>query len=95
MNRKTGLRIRNNETPLAFIATNSKLSERFPKVINAATITVRGKAMGTKSAKDSPINLIKTPVGIPFPTNSSMYFHRNCIKKRNKLNTNVTMNGPI
>jgi hypothetical protein len=76
------------------MATNSKLSDRFPKVIRAATMTVRGKAIGTKSANESPINFNMTPVGMPFPTSSSMYFQRNCIKNKNKLSTKVTMNGP-
>ena len=90
MNRKTGRKMRIKDMPLAFMDTNSKLSDRFPKVIKPATITVIGSAIGTKSANESPINFSNTRVVMPLPTNSSMYFQRNCIKNRNKLSKNVT-----
>ena len=47
-----GLSARNSEIPLLFMATNSKLSLKFPKVINPATMMVNGMAIGTKSAKE-------------------------------------------
>jgi hypothetical protein len=47
-----GLSARNREIPLLFIATNSKLSLKFPKVIKPATMIVSGIAIGTKSAKE-------------------------------------------
>jgi hypothetical protein len=47
-----GLSARNKEIPLLFIATNSKLSLKFPKVIKPATMIVSGIAIGTKSAKE-------------------------------------------
>jgi len=72
------------------MATSSKLSDRFPNVINPATITVIGSAIGTRSANERKISLNKARVGIPFPTSSSMYFQRNCIKNKNRLNMNVT-----
>ncbi len=37
-----GLSARNKEIPLLFIATNSKLSLKFPKVIKPATMIVSG-----------------------------------------------------
>jgi hypothetical protein len=49
---KIGLSARNNEMPLLFIATNSKLSLKLPKVIKPATMMVNGIAMGTKSANE-------------------------------------------
>jgi len=95
MKTNVGLKILKREIPLAFNATSSKLSDKFPNVINPATIMVKGNAIGTKSANDKKISFTMTKAGIPLPTSSSMYFQRNCIKNRNKLNTNVTKNGPM
>lgn len=92
---KVGRKIRIKEIPFPFIATNSKLSDKFPNVMSPATIIVKGNAIGTKSANDKNINFNITVAGIPLPTNSLMYFQRNCIKNKKRLNTNVTRKGPI
>jgi hypothetical protein len=76
------------------MATNSKLSERFPKVIRPATMIVRGMAMGTKSAKEKNISLANKSGAMPLPTSSSINFQRNCIKNRNIDKKKVTAKGP-
>ena len=91
---KVGRRMRIKEIPFPFMATNSKLSDKLPNVISPATIIVSGNAIGTKSANDKNINFNITEAGIPLPTNSLIYFQRNCIKNKKRLNTNVTRKGP-
>jgi hypothetical protein len=49
---KMGLSALNKEIPLLFMATSSKLSLKFPKVIKPATMIVSGIAIGTKSANE-------------------------------------------
>ena len=92
---KVGRNILIKEIPFPFIATNSKLSDKFPNVMSPATIIVNGNAIGTKSANDKNINFNMTVAGIPLPTNSLIYFQRNCIKNKKRLSTNVTRKGPI
>ena len=47
---KSGRIKRSNEMPEDFTATNSRLSPRFPNVINDESKTASGKASGTNAA---------------------------------------------
>ena len=63
---------RNKEIPADFIATSSKLSPRFPNVINDESNTANGSAKGTNTALWYQMNSKITPVLNPFPTKSSI-----------------------
>ena len=82
------------EIPADFIATNSDFSPNAPKVITEAKSMEIGRARGTNriEAKNnsSPISFISSP----FPTKSSIHFHKNCIKSRKIAIKKVAINGP-
>ena len=86
---------RNKDMPEDLIAINSKLSPKFPNVINEESKTANGKANGTNAALWYQINSRITPAPSPFPTKSSMYNQKNCITSTNKVIKKVATNGPI
>ena len=67
--------------PEDFNAINSDFSERFPIVIIEDNNTAKGSAIGT-SVHEAYINNSKiNDISNPFPIKSSIYFHKNCIKR--------------
>jgi hypothetical protein len=54
-----------------------------------------GKAIGTKLAATYINSWTKTPNSIPFPTKSSMYFHKNCMSRTKMEMKNVAIKGDI
>jgi len=70
--KKSGRIKRNNGTPADLIATSSKLSPRFPKVIMEDSNTANGSASGTSVADTYMMNLPIVKKSMPFPTMSSM-----------------------
>ncbi len=82
------------ETPADFTAVNSKFSPKSPKVMIEDNNIAKGRAMGTRRAEAYTINSAITVHSSPFPAKSSMYFHRNCIKRINKETKNVATRGP-
>src|SRR6478672_1117062 len=76
---KSGRINRNNGIPADFMATSSKLSPRFPKVIMDESKSERGNASGTAVAATNPINLKMVNTSSPLPTRSSIYNQKNCI----------------
>ena len=73
--------------------SNSLFSPRFPKVINDAIKMAKGKARGTKLADVYNSNSAIIEISNPFPTKSSIYFHRNCIKRINRTINNEIIKG--
>ena len=82
-----------NDTPADFMASNSRRSPKFPKVINEANRIAKGSAIGTRN-KAAYINIsANTGIPRPFPTISSMYRQRNCINTINRQIPNVIRNN--
>ena len=77
----SGRSIRNNDILAAFIAVSSKVSPKFPKVINEANNMANGKANGTKENVEYMKNSDKIDQLTPFPTKSETCLHKNCISK--------------
>src|SRR5262249_15810004 len=75
--------------------TNSKLSPRFPNVINDERRTANGKASGTSAAVSYQINSKITAVRNPLPTKSSIHNQKNCITNTRSVIKKVEINGPI
>ena len=90
-----GLMKRSKEIPADLIATNSKLSPRFPNVIIDDIKIDRGKANGIAVAVTYAVSFRIFEKSNPLPTKSSMYFQKNCITKMNRVMKKVAMNGPI
>jgi hypothetical protein len=90
-----GLMNRSNEIPADLIATNSKLSPRFPNVMIDDIKIDRGKANGIAVAVTYAVSFMILEISNPFPTKSSMYFQKNCITKMNRVMKKVAMNGPM
>ena len=80
-----------SDIPAAFIAVNSELSPRFPKVISDDNSTASGKASGTIIKLIYQKNSPSTSNVSPLPINSSTYCHKNCIISTKRLTTNVPM----
>ena len=86
---------RSKEIPADLIATSSKLSPRFPNVINEESNTASGNARGTRAAVWYQVNSRMIPVLNPFPTKSSIHNQKNCMTKTNSVIKNVATNGPM
>jgi len=86
---------RNNEMPADFMATSSKLSPRFPNVINDESKTANGRANGTSAAVWYHVNSRMIPVLNPFPTKSSIHNQKNCMINTKSVIKNVATNGPM
>ena len=85
---------RSKEIPEDLIATNSKLSPRLPKVIIEEIRIAIGIARVSREALAYQRNLPMVKKSKPFPTRSSMYFHRICIISTKNAIKKVTMKGP-
>ena len=90
-----GVMIRCKEIPEDFNASNSLCSPMFPKVMIDERSIDSGSARGTNPAEAYNNNSPITESSSPLPTRSSMYFHKNCIKRRNTAMKKVKINGPI
>lgn len=86
---------RNKEIPADFIATSSKLSPRFPNVINDDSRTANGNANGTSAAVWYQVNSRMMPVLNPLPTKSSIHNQKNCMINTKRVIKNVATNGPM
>jgi len=86
---------RGKEMPADFIATSSKLSPRFPNVINDESKTANGNASGTRAAVWYQVNSRMMPVLNPLPTKSSIHNQKNCMIKTKRVIKKVATNGPI
>src|SRR5438046_3748787 len=85
----------NKEMPEDLMATNSKFSPSFPNVIIEDNKIAMGNASVTKVALAYTKNFPSVSASNPLPTRSSIYFHKVCIIKTNRVIKNVTMKGPI
>jgi hypothetical protein len=77
------------------MATISKVSPRFPKVIMPESNIDRGKAKGTQCTTTKPISFINTQKLSPLPTISSKYNQKNCNVNTKTAIVNVAKKGPI
>jgi hypothetical protein len=77
------------------MATSSKLSPRFPKVMMEEIRMAMGIARVSMEALTYHKNFPMVIKSSPFPTRSSRYFHRPCIISTKKAIKNVIMNGPM
>jgi hypothetical protein len=73
--------IRKSDMPAAFIAVSSKFSPKLPKVMSEANKIANGNAMGMSVKVAYRKNSNSTEILTPFPTNSVICFHKNCINK--------------
>lgn len=83
------------EMPEDFMATNSKLSLKFPKVIMDEIKIAIGIASIRSEALAYQINCAIVIKSSPFPTKSSIYFHKLCIINTKNPMKKVMMKGPI
>ena len=67
----------NKPIPADLIATNSKLSPRFPNVMIADNKIASGNAKGTRVALKYITSLNMVNVSMPFPTKSSIHNQKN------------------
>jgi hypothetical protein len=86
---------RSNEIPDDLIATNSKLSPRLPNVMMEEIRIAMGIVSVSRDALAYHKNLPIVIKSKPFPTRSSMYFHKVCIINTKNAMKNVAMNGPV
>lgn len=86
--------IRNSETPEHFSAINSLDSDIFPNAIMEDSKIASGNARGTKEAEAKNRSFTMVKGSNPFPTISSIYFHRNWTKSVNNTTKKVAINGP-
>ena len=86
---------RSREIPADFMATNSKLSPRFPKVIIEEIRMAIGIAKARREAPAYQINCPMVTISKPLPTKSSIYFQSICIINTNTAMKKVIMKGPI
>jgi hypothetical protein len=77
------------------MATNSKVSPRFPKVIIDESSMARGSARGTSVAQTYKMNLAMVNISRPLPTISSIYNQKNCSTSTNNVIKKVAINGPM
>jgi hypothetical protein len=83
------------EMPEDLMATNSKLSLKFPKVIMDEINIAIGIASINSDALAYQINCAIVIKSRPFPTKSSIYFHKLCIINTKNPMKKVMMKGPI
>ena len=95
INTISGVIMRNSDIPADLMAISSLCSARLPNVIMELSKTANGKAIGTKLADAYDNNSSIIRISNPFPTKSSMYFQRNCIKSRKMAIKKVNTNGPM
>ena len=81
--------------PDDFMATNSKLSLKSPKVIMDEIKIAIGIASINNEALAYQINCAIVIKSRPFPTKSSIYFHKLCIINTKNPMKKVMMKGPI
>ena len=89
-----GLINRNNEIPADFMATNSKLSPRLPKVMMEEIKIASGNANGIAVAVTYAVSSKMLVSSNPLPTKSSIYFQKNCITNTKRVMKKVAMKGP-
>jgi len=92
---KTGRIKRINGIPAAFIATSSKLSPKFPKVIIEENNKERGNERVMVLMATSPTNCIIIKKSKPLPTKSSMYNQKNCMVSTKVVMVSAAKKGPI
>jgi copper(I)-binding protein len=93
MSIRRGLKNLTIDAPDDLTATNSEVSPRLPKVINAAKRMPRGNAIGTKVVDNKPRNCRMVNVSSPLPINSSIHTHMNCMIKMNQVTIKAPANG--
>jgi len=86
---------RKSGIPAALIATSSKLSPRFPKVMIEENSKESGRAVGTQKSVTNPTNFNTVSISKPFPTKSSMYNQKNCMVSTNKEMAKAPIKGPM
>ena len=84
---------RSKDMPEDLIATSSKFSPSFPKVIIEESKMAIGSARVTKVALAKIRNFISVIISRPLPTRSSIYFHNICIMNTNSVMKNVAIKG--
>jgi hypothetical protein len=94
-NKNKGRINRVNGIPAAFMATNSKLSPKLPKVIMDENSNANGSAVVKVLTDTRPINSRMVIKSSPFPTKSSMYNQKNCIVNTNIQMANAAKNGAM
>lgn len=92
---KSGRIKRDKEIPADFMATNSKVSPRFPNVIIDDNNIANGRAKGISVAETYIINFKMIIKSKPLPTKSSIYNQKNCITNTNNDIKKVAKKGPI
>ena len=85
---------RNKGMPADLIATNSKVSPRFPKVIIEESKTASGSDKGTMVAATKEISCAMVIRSMPFPTISSIYNQKNWSTRTKEVIKKVAINGP-
>jgi hypothetical protein len=83
-----------SEIPADLIATNSKCSPIFPKVMIEEMRMAMGIAKINRDALAYQRKEQMVKKSRPLPTKSSMYFQRLCIINTKNAMKNVMMNGP-
>ena len=78
-----------------FMATSSKLSPKFPKVIMEENSKANGSAVVKVLTETRPINSKMVKRSSPFPTKSSMYNQKNCIVSTNIQMAKAAKNGAM
>lgn len=81
--------------PAALMATSSKDSPKFPKVMMEEKRSANGSAMGTHDNVTRPIKYKRVGRSNPLPTKSSMYNQKNCMVSTNNEIRKAPINGPI
>ena len=88
MNRTSGI-------PAALMATSSKLSPKFPKVMMEEKSKAKGRAVVKVLTETSPTNCKMVNKSNPLPTKSSMYSQKNCIVSTKVEIVSAARKGPI
>ena len=84
-----------NGRPKELIAVSSDCSDSFPVNIIDANKTASGSARGIRVMVEYHSNSIIILHSNPLPIKSSIYFHRNCIKRITSTTENVKKKGLI
>lgn len=82
------------DIPAAFIASNSRFSPMFPKVIREDNNIAKGSAETKRDNVAYNRNSKSTEISNPFPIILSTEFQRNIIRTMNRQTTKVAMNVP-
>ena len=81
--------------PADLMATNSKLSPRFPKVMMDENNNANGNAVVKVVAETNPISSKMVNKSNPLPTRSSMYSQKNCIVSTKVEIVSAAKKGPM